>query len=112
VKREMKLVHGLGIHLGTTKRMILYALAFDAHCGGIGMASERRLQNGTELGARVLKHFLRELETEGWITREGECFTLSLSKMEANQRSVLSANRIALGEESMSTDQNECLRTP
>jgi len=113
VRRELKLVHGLGTRLGTHKRIILLALAFDARCGGTGAASDRRLQNATELGARMLRHLLRELAIEGWITREGEYFTLAIDKMEANQRILLSAEYAAKrGDKPMSNNNPGCLNTP
>lgn len=94
MKPEMKLVHGL-TGIGLHKRMVLYALAFDARHGGGGIASDLRLRNATELGKRTLAIILGELESEGWIIRAGEYFRLAIRKMEANQRVVISAARVA-----------------
>lgn len=94
MKLEMKLVHGL-TRIGAHKRMVLFALAFDARHGGAGIASDRRLRNATELGAGTLTRILGELESEGWIFRTDEYFRLAIRKMEANQRVVISAARVA-----------------
>lgn len=98
MKAEMKLVHGL-TSIGLHKRMVLFALAFDARPGGSGIASDWRLRNATELGRGALARILAELVSDGWIFRADEHFSLAIRKMEANQRTVISAALAAeLGE--------------
>jgi len=89
VKRALKLAHGLIPIGGAHKRMVLAAMAFYAKANGKGRVSDRKLRNATELGRDLFTRILRELETDGWIRREGNQFILAICKMEENQRFLL-----------------------
>lgn len=80
------LVLGLAPLGGTRKRMLLSAFALYARANGSGYISDSRLQHVTELGDESFLQTMKELETEGWVLRDGEKFILALEKMKANQR--------------------------
>ena len=86
MNRALQLAHGLDCVGGSYKRMVLLVMAAYASGNGRVCTSQKRLRNATELGSQAFMRIAGELETDGWVRREGPGFTVSISKMEANQR--------------------------
>jgi hypothetical protein len=91
VNRALQLAHGLDCIGGAYKRMVLLVMAAYASGNGRVCTNERRLRNATELGSHAFTRIAGQLERDGWVRREGTGFTLSISKMEANQRDFMNA---------------------